>query len=73
MSITVSKLKEKLQEAIDKLNEYPDNEELSTSCNTYCMSGWVLGIPSVGFINILDIRSVKEAERDSDLDSDDYC
>lgn len=71
MSIKVSKLKEKLQEAIDKLNEYPEDEELATSCNTYCMSGWVLGIPSVGFINIQDIRSEKEVEQD--LDSDDYC
>ena len=61
--ITVKELKAKLQEALDNLEYEDDDAEIVTSCNTYCMYGWVLEIPSIGFVDIMGVH-VKDKEED---------
>lgn len=64
-NVKVKYLKEKLQEALDKLEEYEDDAKVCYQCNTYGMTGWVLEIPHTGFVNIMDIE-VEEEDEDED-------
>lgn len=63
--ITVSELKAKLEQALENLECYEDNDVVSTSCNTYGMRGWVLEVPRIGFVNIMDIE-VEEQDEEED-------
>ena len=60
--ITVAELKAKLQRAIDDLDGMEDNAKIATQCNTYGMYGYVLEVPSVGFVNILNIETEEDEE-----------
>ena len=60
--ITVAELKAKLQRAIDDLDCMEDNAKVATQCNNYGMYGYLLEIPSVGFVNILNIKTEENEE-----------
>lgn len=52
--MTVSELKDLLQQALDNLEDYDDNRELNIESNTYYVRGKYIGIPGVGFIPLND-------------------
>ena len=64
--IKVKQLKEKLQEAIKKLDELDEDAKLVTSPNTYGMYGWVLEVPHTGFINIMEPEQEEDDEDEDD-------
>lgn len=60
-SITVLELKEKLQDVIDRLDNYGDNETIHTAPNTYFVdSDFYVSIPGKGFIELDDLEPVIE-------------
>lgn len=61
-TVTVAQLKEKLKRAIEDLDCMDDNAKIATQCNTYGMYGYILEIPSVGFVNILNIKTEEGEE-----------
>lgn len=52
--MTVSDLKDLLQQALDNLENYNDNRELNIKTNTYYVRGKFISIPGVGFIPLND-------------------
>lgn len=66
--ITVAKLKEKLQNVIDDLNELDDNEKLSLESNTYFLNGSRFFVGIAGYDGgYLDLDNVAEhVVRDDD-------
>lgn len=59
--ITVLELKEKLQHAIDELDNYGDNEIIHTASNTYFVdSDFYISIPGKGFVDLNYIEPVIE-------------
>lgn len=55
--ITVNALKEKLQNIIDELDTYGDNEKIHAVSNTYFLdSNFFISIPRVGFVDLADIE-----------------
>lgn len=69
--ITVAKLKEKLQNVIDDLNELDDNEKLSLESNTYFLNGSRFFVGISGYDGgYLDLDNV--AEHVVEDDDDDY-
>jgi len=72
MTISVSTLKDVLQNAIDVLDDYEDNAEVELHPNTYRLNGHVLTIPYKGFINLDDMTiNSPDDEFDTDDDSSD--
>ena len=68
MTISVAKLKNVLQEAIDVLEDYDDNAEVQLSPNTYGLNGYVLEIPYKGFVDIRDM-TINSPDDDYDVDN----
>lgn len=70
--ITVAKLKEKLQNVIDDLNELDDDEKLSLESNTYFLNGSRFFVGIAGYDGgYLDLDNVAEhVVRDDDDDYD---
>lgn len=70
--ITVAKLKEKLQNVIDDLNELDDDEKLSLESNTYFLNGSRFFVGIAGYDGgYLDLDNVAEhIVRDDDDDYD---
>lgn len=69
--ITVAKLKEKLQNVIDDLNELDDDEKLSLESNTYFLNGSRFFVGIAGYDGgYLDLDNV--AEHVVEDDDDDY-
>lgn len=66
--ITVAKLKEKLQNVIDDLNELDDDEKLSLESNTYFLNGSRFFVGITGYDGgYLDLDNVAEhVVRDDD-------
>lgn len=60
--ITVAELKAKLKRAIEDLDEMEDNAKIATQCNNYGMYGYILEVPTVGFVNILNIETEEDEE-----------
>ena len=52
--MTVSELKDLLQQALNNLENYDDNQELNIQTNTYYVRGKFISIPGVGFIPLND-------------------
>lgn len=52
--MTVSDLKDLLQQALDNLENYNDNQKLDIKTNTYWVRGKFISIPGVGFIQLDD-------------------
>lgn len=52
--MTVSDLKDLLQQALDNLEKYNDNQKLDIKTNTYWVRGKFISIPGVGFIQLDD-------------------
>lgn len=63
-NVKVKYLKEKLKEALDRLEEMDENANVCYQCNTYGMSGWVLEIPHKGFVNIMEVEAEEEDEEE---------
>lgn len=71
--ITVAKLKEKLQNVIDDLNELNDDEKLSLESNTYFLNGSRFFVGISGYDGgYLDLDNVVEhvVEDDDDYDEE---
>ena len=70
-TISVAKLKEKLQNVIDDLNELDDNEKLSLESNTYFLneSRFFVGISGYDG-GYLDLDNVAEHVEEDDDDYD---
>ena len=64
-NVKVRYLKGKLQEALDRLEEYDEDANVCYQCNTYGMYGWILEIPNIGFVNIMEIE-VEEKDKDGE-------
>ena len=63
MYITVLGLKEKLQNVINRLDNYGDNKIIHTASNSYFVdSGYYISIPGKGFIDLNGIESIIECE-----------
>ena len=71
-TISVAKLKEKLQNVIDDLNELDDNEKLSLESNTYFLNGSRFFVGISGYDGgYLDLDNVAEhVEEDDDYDEE---
>lgn len=70
-TISVAKLKEKLQNVIDDLNELDDNEKLSLESNTYFLNGSRFFVGIAGYDGgYLDLDNVTEHVEEDD---DDYA
>lgn len=52
--MTVAELKDLLQQALDNLEDYEDNQKLNIKTNTYFVRGKFISIPGVGFIPLND-------------------
>lgn len=52
--MTVSDLKDLLQQALNNLENYDDNQKLNIKTNTYWVRGKFISIPGVGFIQLND-------------------
>lgn len=71
--ITVAKLKEKLQNVIDDLNELDDDKKLSLESNTYFLNGSRFFVGISGYDGgYLDLDNVAEhvVEDDDDYDEE---
>lgn len=69
--ITVAKLKEKLQNVINDLNELDDNEKLSLESNTYFLNGSRFFVGISGYDGgYLDLDNVVEHVVRDDNDDD---
>lgn len=71
--ITVAKLKEKLQNVIDDLNELDDDKKLSLESNTYFLNGSRFFVGISGYDGgYLDLDNVAEhvIEDDDDYDEE---
>ena len=60
MKIEVRLLKEILEEILDELEMYDDNDLIKTSCNTYGLSSHFISLGSNGFVDLYDIRVEEE-------------
>ncbi len=61
--ITVLELKEKLQDVINELGNYGDNETIHTASNSYFVdSNFYVSIPGKGFIDLDALEPVIEYE-----------
>ena len=70
MSITVGKLKEVLQETLETLEDFEDDQKISLASNTYFINGakYFLGISGYDG-GYCDLRNL-EVEEDDDEDDD---
>ena len=69
--ITVAKLKEKLQNVIDDLNELDDDKKLSLESNTYFLNGSRFFVGITGYDGgYLDLDNVAEHVEEDDDDYD---
>lgn len=72
--ITVAKLKEKLQNVINDLNELDDDEKLSLESNTYFLNGsrFFVGIAGYdgGYLDLDDVAEHVVRDDDDDYDEE---
>ena len=60
MKIEVRRVKEILEDALNELESYDDNDLVKTSCNTYGLSSHFISLGSNGFLDLFDIRVEEE-------------
>ena len=71
ITISVAKLKEKLQNVIDDLNELDDDKKLSLESNTYFLNGSRFFVGIAGYDGgYLDLDNVTEHVEEDDDDYD---
>lgn len=64
MTLKVKDLKEKLQDVLDNLANYDDDQEVHTVCNTYWCNGDFMSVGSEGFVSLSE--PVKQEDDDED-------
>lgn len=66
MTMTVSDLKDLLQQALDNLENYDDNQKLEIKTNTYWVRGDFISITGKGFVQLNDPVATDDDEDEED-------
>ena len=56
MTIEVRRIKDILEEALNELEMFDDDDLVKTSCNTYGLSSRFISLGRDGFLDLYDIR-----------------
>ena len=71
MSISIGKLKQYLQSALDDCEQYEDAEEVKCVSNTYFIKDKIfMGITGVGYINLNNIETIDTDDEDEQMESE---
>lgn len=63
--MNVKELKKYVQDILDKLEDYDDDQEISFSCNTYGLSSHILEVGSKGFLDLNNLENhIEESEEE---------
>lgn len=66
MTIKVGRLKEVLEDVLNELESYDDNDLVKTYCNTYGLSSHFISLGSNGFVDLYGIIVEEDEDEDED-------